>query len=59
MNWLKEFWCSWFHGGGDIKRDAFDCINWQCRKCGRWARPVSNEDEAAVIDDAIRARNQA
>lgn len=42
---IKEFWCSWFHGGGDIKRDHLDRINWQCAKCGRWADPVPLEDE--------------
>ena len=42
---IKEFWCSWFHGGGSIKRDQLDRINWQCGRCGRWADPVSLDDE--------------
>ena len=46
--------CDWFHGGGDIKRDEYDRINWQCRKCGRWADPVSIEDEQATIKELLQ-----
>lgn len=42
---MKKFICSWFHGGGDIKRDELGRINWQCRKCGRWADPTPLEVE--------------
>jgi hypothetical protein len=55
---LETVWCSWFHGGGDIKRDRQDRINWQCRKCGRWATPVTLKEEAVVIRAAIRARGK-
>ena len=54
MNWLKEFWCSWTHGGGHIKRDSQDRINWQCQKCGRWADPV-----LPVLRQAIEQAEQA
>ena len=40
IDWLTKQWCSWFHGGGQIKRDCYDRINWQCSKCGRWCDPV-------------------
>lgn len=56
MKWLKLKWCDWFHAGGDIKRDANERINWQCRTCGRWADPVPEETERRVIDADIRAR---
>jgi hypothetical protein len=52
---LVDLWCEWTHGGGHIERDPLGRVNWQCNKCGRWADPVSAEDEAAVIDAAIRA----
>lgn len=42
---MKKFICSWFHGGGDIKRDELGRINWQCRKCGRWADLIPLEVE--------------
>ena len=41
---MRKWWCSWFHGGGEIKRDCYDRINWQCSKCGRWADPVEEKD---------------
>lgn len=43
---LRAEWCSLTHGGGHILRDPLDRVNWQCAKCGRWAEPVSPEDEA-------------
>jgi hypothetical protein len=54
--WLSEQWCSWFHGGGTIKRDSFDRINWQCNKCGRWAEPVDSRTEQRIIESTIRAK---
>ena len=57
MDKFKTFWCSWFHGGGDIKRDAQDRINWQCRKCGRWSVPVETQEEARAIEQALKERN--
>jgi hypothetical protein len=57
MNKFKTFWCSWFHGGGDIKRDAQDRINWQCRKCGRWSVPVDQKEEARAVEQALKERN--
>lgn len=55
---LTSWWCDLTHGGGDIKRDSSDQINWQCRKCGRWADPISTVKESLMIDAAIRARNE-
>ena len=43
--WLTKQWCSWFHGGGQIKRDCYDRINWQCSKCGRWCAPVEFKEK--------------
>jgi hypothetical protein len=58
MGKFKTFWCSWFHGGGDVKRDAQDRINWQCRKCGRWSVPVTQEEEEdAAIEESLKERN--
>ena len=57
MDKFKTFWCSWFHGGGDIKRDAQDRINWQCRKCGRWSVPVDPKEEARAVEQALKERN--
>lgn len=57
---MKKFICSWFHGGGDIKRDELGRINWQCRKCGRWADPIPQEVEqrqtAKDIIKSVKAR---
>jgi hypothetical protein len=55
MSRIKEFWCSWTHGGGYIKRDSQDRINWQCQKCGRWADPVPLEQERKMIDRDVAA----
>lgn len=48
--------CDWFHGGGHVKRDASGRINWQCDRCGRWADPVSEDDERVVVRRAIAER---
>ena len=45
LDWLTKHWCSWFHGGGQIKRDCYDRINWQCGKCGRWCDPVELKEK--------------
>lgn len=50
----KEWWCGWTHGGGDIKRDPYMRINWQCRKCGRWAEPVDLQTERLIVERDIR-----
>jgi hypothetical protein len=50
FEWLKIKWCSWFHGGGDIKHDPSGKINWQCRKCGRWCDPVSSNPNSKSTD---------
>lgn len=51
MRWLLErlvgAWCDWTHGGGSIRRDVSGSMNWQCRKCGRWAMPTAAEIEAS------------
>lgn len=56
LNWLKGLWCDLTHGGGWVMRDPSGCVNWQCRKCGRWATPVPKDDEKRTTDSAIRAR---
>jgi hypothetical protein len=56
---LTRWWCDWTHGGGDIKRDLSDRINWQCRKCGRWSEhPVPTVKEYLTTEAAIRARGE-
>ncbi len=45
IEWFKEMICTYFHGGGRIKRDAAGRVNWQCDKCGRWADPVPLHQE--------------
>lgn len=51
MRWLLErlvgAWCDWTHGGGSIRYDVSGSLNWQCRKCGRWAMPTAAEIEAS------------
>lgn len=50
---IRVWWCQLFHGG-DIKRDNWGRINWQCRDCGRWSdHPVSLEDEEQMTSRAI------
>ena len=49
--YLARLWCDHFHGGGDIKRDSADRINWQCRRCGRWAdSATTREEERRAVD---------
>jgi hypothetical protein len=55
-DWLTKQWCSWFHGGGKIKRDCYDRINWQCSKCGLWADPVDAQTERLLIASDIEAK---
>ena len=55
MNRLKALWCELFHGGGTVKHDSLDRINWQCGKCGRWADPVPLEQEQRMTTRAIEA----
>lgn len=57
---MKLFLCSWFHGGGSIKRDQLGRINWQCAKCGRWADPVplDVEHRQTEKDIAIAIKNR-
>lgn len=58
LDWLAREWCRWTHGGGDIKRDPLDRINWQCRKCGRWSDWVPPEEERAEVERALRERRK-
>lgn len=67
MSWLKNKICDWFRAGGDIKRDCYGRINWQCRSCYRWAEPVDPQTELlmtaahikeAIIKEVIRARGE-
>lgn len=53
---IKELWCSWFHGGGHIKRNPKGEIDWQCAKCGRWAGGVPLKAEEYLIDKDIKAK---
>lgn len=52
-DWLKEKWCSLFHGGGAILRDCYGRINWQCVSCGRWSTPVDKKTEKLMTEAAI------
>ena len=56
---LVVLWCSWTHGGGYIMRDTSGRVNWQCKKCARWANAVSAEDEKTVIAASIAAKKEA
>jgi hypothetical protein len=55
-DWIAKLWCSWFHGGGEIKRDRYDRINWQCCTCGRWSDPIDSQTERLLIDSDIEAK---
>ena len=48
-------WCSYTHGGGQIERDSSGRINWQCCKCGRWANPVSENDEFKMTNKQLQS----
>lgn len=54
MNWLRQLWCSWTHGGGKIKHDSLGRINWQCSKCGRWADGVPLKLEKELLDRQLK-----
>ena len=49
LDGIASEWCSFTHGGGKIMRDPSGRVNWQCCKCGRWAEPVSEGDEADLL----------
>jgi len=51
MKLLRNAWCDLMHGGGSVIRDELGRINWQCKKCGRWANPVPHGDERRMLDD--------
>ena len=53
---LNTLWCDLFHGGGQIKRDCYDRINWQCSKCLRWSDPVDKQTERLITEAAIDAK---
>ena len=55
LDWIAKKWCYSFHGG-DIKRDCYGRINWQCRSCGRWGEPVDKQTERLITDRAIEAK---
>jgi hypothetical protein len=44
LDGIASEWCRAVHGGGYILRDPSGRVNWQCKKCGRWARPVSEKE---------------
>lgn len=54
IEWIKRVWCDKTHGGGRIKRDPYQRINWQCDKCGRWAEPVDLQTERMIVERDIR-----
>lgn len=56
IDWLKEKWCDWFHGGGRIARDCYGRLNWTCDRCGRWGEPVDNQTETLIIERDIEER---
>lgn len=56
IEWVERHWCSWTHGGGQIKRDDQGCINWQCDKCGRWADPVPLDQERQMVEGDVDAK---
>lgn len=66
MNWpamcrelwsaIASGWCQYTHGGGYIMRDPSGRVNWQCAKCARWAVPVSESDEYALIVSDVREK---
>ncbi len=56
LDGLRSEWCSLTHGGGFILRDPLGRINWQCKKCGRWANPVPLNDEKRVVDAALKGK---
>ena len=47
---LRSLWCDLFHGGGKIKRDHYDRINWQCSTCGRWSIPIDRQTEKLMTE---------
>ena len=55
MKWLTNKICDWFHKGGDIKRDSYGRINWQCRTCKRWNDAVDKQTEKIITDAHIKA----
>lgn len=55
---LAALWCEWTHGGGAIMRDPSGRVNWQCQKCGRWAEPVSESDEANLLKRHMEQRER-
>jgi hypothetical protein len=50
LDGIASEWCRATHGGGQIMRDPSGRVNWQCSKCGRWAQPVPEQDERALVD---------
>ena len=56
ISWLSKKTCDWFHAGGDIKRDPYGRINWQCRTCERWGIPVDKQTERLITEAAIRSK---
>lgn len=55
---IKRAWCETFHEGGYVTRDSLGRINWKCDTCGRWANPVSIEEERRVVDAHIKAAKE-
>lgn len=47
---VLAWWCNATHAGGHVTRDAKSRINWQCSTCGRWATPVSHDEERRVVN---------
>jgi len=47
---------AWRFHDGDIKRDCYGRINWQCRDCGRWGEPVDAQTERLMIERDVAAK---
>ncbi|WPZ30742.1 hypothetical protein T8A63_07200 [Sulfitobacter sp. OXR-159] len=56
---IKRAWCERFHAGGYVCRDRLGRINWKCDTCGRFANPVTHEDERRVVDAKIEEYRRA
>ena len=51
MMTLSNLWCSLTHGGGVVKRDDTDRVNWQCSICGRWDDGIPFWADATLLEE--------
>lgn len=60
LNWLKDQWCNFAHGGGGIERNSSGALNWRCSTCGRWHNAsVPLAEERRVVDAAMSGTDPA